>query len=166
MSIFTWTNRVKAKRWRTGWPEWLGESTTCRHHRQREFSDTEDTHQLKLCERSTPSAYIQFYKLPCHCLRENFQRLQQDLAEMIVSSLEKRGDGSFKRTLSTNVHRRETSSSLQGDSSPEYFHLAVTDNPSTFLWLQRGTPYNMSPQADTEALTKFLWTVLFIQGVE
>lgn len=62
-------------------------------------------------------------------LRENFQRLQQDLADMIVAGLEKRGEG----TLSPKVHRRETYSSQQGDSSPEYFHLAVTDNPSTFL---------------------------------
>lgn len=74
------------------------------------------------------------YKQPwCHRLRENFQRLQQDLAEMIVSSLEKREDRSLKKTLSTKVHERETNGSLQGDSSPEYFHLAVTDSPSTLL---------------------------------
>ncbi|XP_073350785.1 guanylyl cyclase C [Pagrus major] len=73
------------------------------------------------------------YNLPTPPTAENFQRLQQDLAEMIVSSLEKREDRSLKKTLSTKVHRRETNSSLQGDSSPEYFHLAVTDNPSTFL---------------------------------
>lgn len=68
-------------------------------------------------------------------LRENFQRLQQDLAEMIVSSLEKRvdRDSSFKKTISTKVHKRESSGSLQSDNSPEYFHLAVTDNTSTFL---------------------------------
>lgn len=54
---------------------------------------------------------------------------------MIVSSLENRvdRDSSFKKTLSTNVHKREASGSQQSDSSPEYFHLAVTDNPSTFL---------------------------------
>ncbi|KAM9345724.1 guanylyl cyclase C [Symphorus nematophorus] len=75
------------------------------------------------------------YNLPTPPTAENFQRLQQDLAEMIVSSLEKRGDGreSLKKTLSTKVHRRETSSSLQGDGLPEYFHLAVTENPSTYL---------------------------------
>uniref|UniRef100_A0A671VLH8 Guanylate cyclase n=1 Tax=Sparus aurata TaxID=8175 RepID=A0A671VLH8_SPAAU len=73
------------------------------------------------------------YNLPTPPTAENFQRLQQDLAEMIVSSLEKREDRRFKKTLSTKVLRRETDSSLQGDSSPEYFHLAVTDNPSTFL---------------------------------
>ncbi|KAM3597900.1 uncharacterized protein V6R79_010938 [Siganus canaliculatus] len=59
------------------------------------------------------------YDLPTPPTAENFQRLQQDLAEMIVASLEKRS---------------ETNSSLQStDSQPEYFHLAVTDNPTTFL---------------------------------
>lgn len=70
-------------------------------------------------------------------LRENFQRLQQDLAEMIVSSLKQRGGGSEafekRKTLSTKVRRRETNSSLQKDGPPEYFHLAVTDSPSTYL---------------------------------
>ncbi|XP_045887524.1 heat-stable enterotoxin receptor [Micropterus dolomieu] len=75
------------------------------------------------------------YNLPTPPTAENFQRLQQDLAEMIVSSLEKRGDGDegIKKTLSTKVSWRETSRNLQGDSPPEYFHLAVTDNPSTYL---------------------------------
>ncbi|XP_070779054.1 guanylyl cyclase C [Enoplosus armatus] len=73
------------------------------------------------------------YNLPTPPTAENFQRLQQDLAEMIVSSQEKRGDKGFKKTLSTKVRRKETNSSLQGDSPPEYFHLAVTDNPSTYL---------------------------------
>lgn len=61
--------------------------------------------------------------------RENFQRLQQDLAEMIVSSLEQRGHlkGSYRRTLSTRSHQKET------NSQPEYFHLAVTENPITSL---------------------------------
>ncbi|XP_041813009.1 heat-stable enterotoxin receptor [Chelmon rostratus] len=75
------------------------------------------------------------YNLPTPPTAENFQRLQQDLAEMIVSSQEKRGHrrGSSIKTLCTKVHRRETNSSLQGDSQPEYFHLAVTDNPDTSL---------------------------------
>ncbi|XP_074511504.1 guanylyl cyclase C [Sebastes fasciatus] len=77
------------------------------------------------------------YNLPTPPTAENFQRLQQDLAEMIVSSLENRSVGSegFKnrKTLSTKVRRRETNSSLQGNSPPEYFHLAVTDDPSTYL---------------------------------
>nr|XP_046271779.1 heat-stable enterotoxin receptor [Scatophagus argus] len=75
------------------------------------------------------------YSLPTPPTAENFQRLQQDLAEMIVASLEKRGDrsDSLKKTLCTKVRRTETNSSLQRASSPEYFHLAVTDNPSTYL---------------------------------
>uniref|UniRef100_A0A665WBU2 Guanylate cyclase n=1 Tax=Echeneis naucrates TaxID=173247 RepID=A0A665WBU2_ECHNA len=77
------------------------------------------------------------YNLPIPPTAENFQRLQQELAEKIVSSLEKRGSGSEafekRKTLSMKVRRRETSSSLQSDSPPEYFHLAVTDNPTTFL---------------------------------
>ncbi|XP_034395068.1 heat-stable enterotoxin receptor [Cyclopterus lumpus] len=77
------------------------------------------------------------YNLPTPPTAENFQRLQQDLSEMIVSSLENRGVGNdgFKnrKTLSTKVRRGETNSSLQRNSPPEYFHLAVTDNPSTYL---------------------------------
>ncbi|XP_033998173.1 heat-stable enterotoxin receptor [Trematomus bernacchii] len=77
------------------------------------------------------------YNLPTPPTAENFQRLQQDLAEMIVSSLDNRGLGNegFKNrnTLSTKIKRRETNGSLQGNGLPEYFHLAVTDNPSTYL---------------------------------
>ncbi|XP_003976359.1 heat-stable enterotoxin receptor [Takifugu rubripes] len=75
------------------------------------------------------------YNLPTPPTAENFQRLQQDLAEMIVSSLENREDrgSSLKKTLSSEVHKREASGSLQSDGPPEYFHLAVTDNTSTFL---------------------------------
>lgn len=69
--------------------------------------------------------------------RENFQRLQQDLAEMIVSSLEQRVPGKEgfekRKTLSTRVRRRETNSSPQGDGLPEYLHLVTNDNPSTYL---------------------------------
>uniref|UniRef100_A0A7N8XQR0 Guanylate cyclase n=1 Tax=Mastacembelus armatus TaxID=205130 RepID=A0A7N8XQR0_9TELE len=77
------------------------------------------------------------YNLPTPPTAENFQRLQQDLAEMIVFSLEKRAGGSEgfenRTTLSAKLRRRETNSSLQTDSQPEYFHLAVTDNPNTYL---------------------------------
>uniref|UniRef100_A0A8C6LKT6 Guanylate cyclase n=1 Tax=Nothobranchius furzeri TaxID=105023 RepID=A0A8C6LKT6_NOTFU len=66
------------------------------------------------------------YNLPTPPTAENFQRLQQDLAEMIVSSLK-------KKTLSAKVSWRDTHGSLQKESSPEYFHLAVTENPSTYL---------------------------------
>uniref|UniRef100_A0A672ZNQ2 Guanylyl cyclase C n=1 Tax=Sphaeramia orbicularis TaxID=375764 RepID=A0A672ZNQ2_9TELE len=38
-----------------------------------------------------------------------------------------------RKTLSTRVRRRDTNSSLQRDGPPEYFHLAVTDNPTTYL---------------------------------
>ncbi|XP_061158821.1 guanylyl cyclase C isoform X1 [Syngnathus typhle] len=75
------------------------------------------------------------YNLPTPPTAENIQRLQQDLADMIVSSLEKRGKGreSFEKRKTLVTRRRETSGSLPGESSPEYFHLAVTDNPSTYL---------------------------------
>nr|XP_020443480.1 heat-stable enterotoxin receptor-like [Monopterus albus] len=77
------------------------------------------------------------YKLPTPPTAENFQQLQQDLAEMIVSSLKKRGTGTEdfdkRKTLSTKLRRRESSSSMHRDSQPEYFHLAVTENPSTYL---------------------------------
>uniref|UniRef100_A0A3B4B127 Guanylate cyclase n=1 Tax=Periophthalmus magnuspinnatus TaxID=409849 RepID=A0A3B4B127_9GOBI len=78
----------------------------------------------------------QKYNLPTPPTAENFQRLQEDLAEMIQASLAKRAactEGFEKRkTLSTKIRRRETNSSTQSDP-PDYFHLAVTDNPSTYL---------------------------------
>uniref|UniRef100_A0A3B3XLE2 Guanylate cyclase n=1 Tax=Poecilia mexicana TaxID=48701 RepID=A0A3B3XLE2_9TELE len=77
------------------------------------------------------------YNLPTPPTAENFQRLQQDLADMIVSSLEKHRAGregfEKRKTLSTRVRWRDTNGSLRKDGPPEYFHLAVTDNPSTFL---------------------------------
>lgn len=63
--------------------------------------------------------------------RENFQRLQQDLAEMIVSGLEKGGVARRGKTLSTRYRRREGRGGSQGSHGlPEYFHLA---DPSTYL---------------------------------
>ncbi|KAJ3600580.1 hypothetical protein NHX12_031560 [Muraenolepis orangiensis] len=77
------------------------------------------------------------YNLPTPPTAENFQRLQQDLAEMIVSSLETRSAGSGppenRKTLSTRVRRRETNGSLPSDGLPAYFDLAVTDDPSTYM---------------------------------
>ncbi|XP_020782806.2 LOW QUALITY PROTEIN: guanylyl cyclase C [Boleophthalmus pectinirostris] len=77
----------------------------------------------------------QKYNLPTPPTAENFQRLQQDLAEMIQVSLAERAactEGFEKRkTLSTKIRRRETNSSTQSDP-PDYFHLAVTDS-STYL---------------------------------
>ncbi|MEQ2304412.1 Heat-stable enterotoxin receptor [Ameca splendens] len=77
------------------------------------------------------------YNLPTPPTAENFQRLQQDLADMIVSSLDKHRAGKEgfekRKTLSTRIRWRDTNGNLQKESSPEYFHLAVTDSPSTFL---------------------------------
>ncbi|KAG7218355.1 hypothetical protein INR49_020440, partial [Caranx melampygus] len=88
---------------------------------------------------------------------ENFQRLQQDLAEMIVSSLKKRGgesEGFEKRkTLSTRVRRMETNSSLQSEGPPEYFPLAVTETPApTYIQLSgnNGEPDVLSVLVDRE----------------
>ncbi|KAJ8363341.1 hypothetical protein SKAU_G00121720 [Synaphobranchus kaupii] len=73
----------------------------------------------------------QDYNLPTPPTAENFQRLQ--LAEMILSILEKRPHGMGKRkTLSTRQKRREKDGNL-GDFQPEYLHLATVDNPSTYL---------------------------------
>ncbi|KAJ7992602.1 hypothetical protein DPEC_G00280390 [Dallia pectoralis] len=75
------------------------------------------------------------YDLPTPPTAENFQRLQQDLSERIISSLENREpgpEGVIRKTLSTRVRRRETNGS-QEDSQPEYLHLAITDFPTTYL---------------------------------
>ncbi|KAK3508354.1 hypothetical protein QTP70_022935, partial [Hemibagrus guttatus] len=59
-------------------------------------------------------------------IEENFQRLQQDLADLIVSTLAKRGN-EIRKTLSTRQRRSQRHGS---DGLPEYLHLA---DPSTYL---------------------------------
>ncbi|XP_066530236.1 guanylyl cyclase C isoform X2 [Hoplias malabaricus] len=66
------------------------------------------------------------YNLPTPPTAENFQRLQQDLADMIVSTLVKRGNEK-RKTLSTRLRRSQRHSS---DGLPEYLHLA---DPSTYF---------------------------------
>ncbi|KAJ8406660.1 hypothetical protein AAFF_G00295760 [Aldrovandia affinis] len=77
----------------------------------------------------------QDYNLPTPPTAENFQRLQQHLAEMIVSTLEKRsldaGAMEKRKTLSTRQRRRERDGS-QRYFQPEYLHLATVDL-STYL---------------------------------
>ncbi|XP_030649199.1 heat-stable enterotoxin receptor [Chanos chanos] len=68
----------------------------------------------------------QKYNLPTPPTAENIQRLQQDLAEMIVSTLAKRGNEK-RKTLSTRQRRTQQQGS---DGLPEYLHLA---DPSTYL---------------------------------
>ncbi|XP_041938576.1 heat-stable enterotoxin receptor isoform X2 [Alosa sapidissima] len=71
----------------------------------------------------------QDYNLPTPPTAENFQRLQQDLAEMIRTCLSKRLQGPEKRkTLSTRQRRVELE-----DEQPEYLHLASVENYRTFL---------------------------------
>ncbi|XP_076863972.1 guanylyl cyclase C [Brachyhypopomus gauderio] len=66
------------------------------------------------------------YNLPTPPTAENFQRLQQDLAELVVSTLHKRGHEK-RTTLSTPQRRSQRQGS---DGLPEYLHLA---DPSTYL---------------------------------
>ncbi|XP_060759987.1 guanylyl cyclase C [Neoarius graeffei] len=66
------------------------------------------------------------YNLPTPPTAENFQRLQQDLAELIISMLDKRGNEK-RKTLSTRQRGNQRHGS---DSFPEYLHLT---DPSTYL---------------------------------
>ncbi|XP_036420024.1 heat-stable enterotoxin receptor-like [Colossoma macropomum] len=66
------------------------------------------------------------YNLPTPPTAENFQRLQQDLAEMVASTLAERGNEK-RKTLSTRIRRSQRHGS---DGLPEYLHLA---DPSTYL---------------------------------
>ncbi|KAL6460635.1 hypothetical protein MHYP_G00306010 [Metynnis hypsauchen] len=66
------------------------------------------------------------YNLPTPPTAENFQRLQQDLAEMVASTLAERGNEK-RKTLSTRIRRSQRAGS---DGLPEYLHLA---DPSTYL---------------------------------
>ncbi|KAI1884555.1 hypothetical protein AGOR_G00227590 [Albula goreensis] len=76
----------------------------------------------------------QEYNLPIPPTAENFQRLRQDLAHMIMSCLEKRPpDGAgmeHRKTLSTRQRRREKDDG-QADHQPEYLHLV--DNLMTHM---------------------------------
>ncbi|XP_062387076.1 guanylyl cyclase C [Sardina pilchardus] len=72
----------------------------------------------------------QKYDLPTPPTEENFQRLQQDLAQMIESGLEKGGATRRGKTLSTRQRKRDRRSSQGSQGLPEYFHLA---DPSTYL---------------------------------
>ncbi|XP_053094806.1 guanylyl cyclase C isoform X1 [Pangasianodon hypophthalmus] len=76
----------------------------------------------------------QNYNLPIPPTAENFQRLQQHLAEMIKSCLEQRSPGLEKRkTLSARQRKLRGHSELIDSEQPEYFHLATVDNLSTYL---------------------------------
>lgn len=83
-------------------------------------------------------ADIDSIRAPVFLLRENFQRLQQDLAQMILSCLERRSCSSVRRrTLSNQSEEdgKEGESGAESDSSQlEYLQLATVDNTlSTFL---------------------------------
>lgn len=71
--------------------------------------------------------------------RENFQRLQQDLAHMILGCLERRSRGSVRRKKPLSGLRGEDDkgqeSEVESDGSHlEYLHMAAVDNTlSTFL---------------------------------
>uniref|UniRef100_A0A669E8N6 Guanylate cyclase n=1 Tax=Oreochromis niloticus TaxID=8128 RepID=A0A669E8N6_ORENI len=79
------------------------------------------------------------YDLPTPPTTENVQRLQQDLAHMILTCLERRSRGSVRRKkLLPSQSKEDTSdqgSEVESESSlPEYLHLATVDNTlSTFL---------------------------------
>uniref|UniRef100_A0A8C5GYA1 Guanylate cyclase n=1 Tax=Gouania willdenowi TaxID=441366 RepID=A0A8C5GYA1_GOUWI len=79
------------------------------------------------------------YDLPTPPTTENFQRLQQDLAQMILRCLECRSLGSVQRrkplcSQSEVEEKRETSDVESEHSQPEYLQLATVDNTlSTFL---------------------------------
>ncbi|XP_045924419.1 heat-stable enterotoxin receptor [Micropterus dolomieu] len=79
------------------------------------------------------------YNLPAPPTTENFQRLQQDLAHMILSCLERRSRGSVRRkkplASQTKEDNKDQESEVESESDhPEYLHLAIVDNTlSTFL---------------------------------
>uniref|UniRef100_A0A3Q3L8C5 Guanylate cyclase n=1 Tax=Mastacembelus armatus TaxID=205130 RepID=A0A3Q3L8C5_9TELE len=79
------------------------------------------------------------YNLPTPPTTENVQRLQQDLANMILTCLERRCRGSVRRKKLLPCQRKEDDkdqeSEVESESGhPEYLHLASVDNTlSTFL---------------------------------
>uniref|UniRef100_A0A8C4HNC2 Guanylate cyclase n=1 Tax=Dicentrarchus labrax TaxID=13489 RepID=A0A8C4HNC2_DICLA len=79
------------------------------------------------------------YDLPTPPTTENFQRLQQDLAHMILACLERRSRRSVRRkrplsSQSKEDHNDQESEVESESGHPEYLHLATVDNTlSTFL---------------------------------
>ncbi|XP_068162241.1 guanylyl cyclase C [Antennarius striatus] len=79
------------------------------------------------------------YDLPTPPTTENVQRLQQDLAHMVLECLERRTRGSVRRKKpllsQSNEEDQDDESGVESDSGqPEYLHMAVVDNTlSTFL---------------------------------
>lgn len=79
------------------------------------------------------------YDLPTPPTAENFQRLQQDLAQMILACLERRLRGSVRRRKPLSSQSKECDedrvSEVESEGGPpEYLHLATVDNTlSTFL---------------------------------
>ncbi|KAM9837381.1 guanylyl cyclase C [Aulostomus maculatus] len=78
----------------------------------------------------------QDYNLPTPPTTENFQRLQQDLAHMILMCLEHHSRGSVHREKPISTERKNhKDQEMESESNhPEYLHLATVDNTlSTFL---------------------------------
>ena len=82
-----------------------------------------------------PINYLLLYPL-----RENFQRLQQDLAQMIQECLDKRSLGSAvmmkRKTLAMRHKKMEKESEQVEDEDqpePEYLHLATVNHCTTLL---------------------------------
>ncbi|KAK2820861.1 hypothetical protein Q5P01_023820 [Channa striata] len=79
------------------------------------------------------------YNLPTPPTTENFHRLQQDLANMILACLERRSRGSVRRKKLPPHIRQEVDTDQESEvesegGHPEYLHLATVDNTlSTFL---------------------------------
>uniref|UniRef100_A0A8C9TR68 Guanylate cyclase n=1 Tax=Scleropages formosus TaxID=113540 RepID=A0A8C9TR68_SCLFO len=74
------------------------------------------------------------YNLPTPPTAENFQQLQEDLADMIVSSLEKRALGAVgtKKRKMPSIRQRKKDDS-QVNYQPEYLHLPTLNDLSTHL---------------------------------
>nr|XP_057918635.1 guanylyl cyclase C [Doryrhamphus excisus] len=75
------------------------------------------------------------YDLPTPPTTENFQRLQQDLAHMILACLERRSQGSIRRKRTLLGQSQDGRMGREPEvEPPEYLHLATVDNTlSTFL---------------------------------
>ncbi|KAM9425888.1 guanylyl cyclase C [Pholidichthys leucotaenia] len=74
------------------------------------------------------------YNLPTPPTTENVQRLQQDLAQMILECLERRCRGSVRRKKLLPSPSEKDNESVTENNLPEYLHMASVDNTlSTFL---------------------------------
>lgn len=116
----------------------LGYTALHTHSRHDHFAKAQSVKYWKYCLFAVLNLVLCSRTGSCFS-RENVQRLQQDLAHMILTCLERRSRGSVRRKKPLSSQSKEDDkdqeSEVESESGhPEYLHMATVDNTlSTFL---------------------------------